>query len=117
LNHPLALIDLLAQHLAQVARLCSKDVLPNRLVTQKGHGICDELPCAPQLFANCGDEDCRAARKRKQFVYGLQSLSGQRLIWFVPHSVALDLGYRCPDRRSKPSATRTNLPGWGNDAE
>lgn len=58
LDDTFALIDLLTQHLAQVASLRPKDVLPNRLVTQKGQGISDELPGAPQLLANRGNEDC-----------------------------------------------------------
>ena len=58
LDDTFALIDLLTQHLAQVAALRPKDVLPNRLVTQKGQGIGDELPRAPQLLANRGNEDC-----------------------------------------------------------
>ena len=52
-----AVIDLLAQHPAHVARLCAEDFLPDGLVAQEGQGIGDELPGATQLFAHRRDVD------------------------------------------------------------
>src|ERR1700674_2112702 len=52
LDHAFALIDLLTQHLAQVAAFRPEDVLPDRLISQEGQGVGDELPGAPQLLAD-----------------------------------------------------------------
>ena len=57
LDDAFALIDLLAEHLAQVSPLGPKNVLPNGLVTQKSQSISDELPGTPQLLANRGNKD------------------------------------------------------------
>jgi hypothetical protein len=51
------LIDLLAQHRAQVARFGPENVLPDRLIPEEGQGIGGELPAASQLAADSGNED------------------------------------------------------------
>jgi len=53
------LIDLLAQHRAQVAGLGAENILPDRLVTEEAERIRGELAPAPQLTANCGNENQR----------------------------------------------------------
>jgi len=57
LHHPFALVDLLTQHLAQVAAFRAEDVLPRRLVAEKHQRIDDELARASQLLANRGSEN------------------------------------------------------------
>src|SRR6478609_1940933 len=47
LKDAFALIDLLSEHSAQIARLGAEDVLPDRLVTKEGERIRGELPAAP----------------------------------------------------------------------
>src|SRR6266404_305463 len=59
LEDPFALIDLLAQHRAQVAGLGAENILPDRLVTEEAERIRGELATAPQLTANCGNENQR----------------------------------------------------------
>ena len=60
LDDTFALIDLLTQHLAQVASFGAEDVLPDRLVTQESQRVGDELPRAAQLLAHRGNEDGRS---------------------------------------------------------
>ena len=57
LDDPFALIDLLTQHLAQIAPFGSKDVLPDRLVPQESEGVGHELSGTAQLFADRGNEN------------------------------------------------------------
>jgi hypothetical protein len=57
LDDSFALIDLLAQHRAQVASFRSEDVLPDRFVTQKGQRIGDKLPRAAELSTNRGNKN------------------------------------------------------------
>ena len=59
LEHAFALVDLLAQHFAQVAGLGAEDILPDWLVTEEGEGIGGKLPAAAEFAANGGDEDQR----------------------------------------------------------
>src|SRR5438270_12448246 len=56
LQHAFALVDLLTQHRAQVARLSAEDILPDRLVAEKGEGVGGELAAAAQFAADGGDE-------------------------------------------------------------
>src|ERR1044071_704714 len=46
LEDAFTLVDLLAQHPAQVASLSPKNVLPDRLITEEGERIGGELPAA-----------------------------------------------------------------------
>jgi hypothetical protein len=57
LEDAFALIDLLAQHRAQVAGFGPENLLPDRLVAQEGQGVGGELPAASQLAADGGNED------------------------------------------------------------
>jgi hypothetical protein len=59
LEDAFALIDLLAQHRAEIAGLGPENVLPDRLVPKKAEGVGGELPPAPQFTADSGDEDER----------------------------------------------------------
>jgi hypothetical protein len=59
LEHAFALIDLLAQHGAEVAGFGAEDVLPDRLVTEKRERVRGELAAAPELTADRGNEDER----------------------------------------------------------
>jgi hypothetical protein len=52
LEHAFALVDLLAQHPAQIARLGAENILPNRLITEKAQGISGELAAAAKFAAN-----------------------------------------------------------------
>ena len=49
---------------AQVAAFCSKDVLPDRLVTEKCQRVCHQLPGASKFSANRRDENERSGRHR-----------------------------------------------------
>jgi hypothetical protein len=51
------LIDLLAQHRAQVAGFGAKNLLPDRLVPEKGQSIGGKLPTTSQLTADRRNED------------------------------------------------------------
>jgi hypothetical protein len=46
------LVDLLAQHPAQIAGLGAENILPNRLVTEKAQGISGKLAAAAKFAAN-----------------------------------------------------------------
>ena len=59
LEDAFALIDLLAQHRAEVASFGAEDFLPDGLVTEEGEGVGGELPAAPQLAADGGNKDER----------------------------------------------------------
>src|SRR5438067_8274462 len=61
LQNAFALIDLLTQHRAQVARLSAEDILPDRLVAEKGEGVSGKLAAATQ-FASDGED--KHERKR-----------------------------------------------------
>src|SRR5438045_3226926 len=78
LDHTFGLIDLLPQHLAQVAAFGSENILPNRLVSQKGQGVGDELARTAQLFADGRNENGRARRHggrvRIELIHNSQAL-------------------------------------------
>jgi hypothetical protein len=57
LDDTFALIDLLSQDFAEIAALCSKDVLPHRLVSQKRERIRDQLAGAAQFATNCRNKN------------------------------------------------------------
>ena len=59
LEDAFALIDLLAQHRAEIAGFGAEDFLPDWLVTEEGKGVGGELPAAPQLAADGGNKDER----------------------------------------------------------
>ena len=71
LDHTFGLIDLLPQHLAQVAAFGSENILPNRLVSQKGQGVGYELPRTAQLLAHGRNENGRARRHGGRLRIGL----------------------------------------------
>ena len=73
LDHTFRLIDLLPQHLAQVAAFRSENILPNGLVSQKGQGVCDELARTAQLFADGRNENGRARRHGGMIRYRVDS--------------------------------------------
>ena|SRR5438552_4574686 len=53
LDDAFALIDLLAQHVAQIAAFGSKNILPDRLVTKESQRIRNQLPGAMKLASDC----------------------------------------------------------------
>ncbi len=57
LNDSFALIDLLAKQSAQIAAFSAKDVLPDRLITEKGQGVRHELPGASKFPTNRRNEN------------------------------------------------------------
>src|SRR2546423_15518724 len=65
LEDAFALVDLLAQHPAQIAGLGPEDILPDRLVAEKSEGIGGELPAAAKFAADGGDEDERKGSHRR----------------------------------------------------
>jgi hypothetical protein len=52
LENAFALVDLLAQHPAQIPRLGPEDILPDRLVAEEREGVRGQLPTAPELTAD-----------------------------------------------------------------
>src|SRR3954471_22655792 len=52
LEDAFALVDLLAQHPPQIARLGPENILPDRLVTQKAQGVSGELAATAKFAAN-----------------------------------------------------------------
>jgi hypothetical protein len=54
-----ALIDLFAQHLAQIAFFRAKNILPDRFVAEESQRVRNELPGGSQLPANGGNENKR----------------------------------------------------------
>src|SRR3954468_6930281 len=62
LHYPFALVDLVPQHLAQIAGFRSENVLPDRFVTEEGQRIGNELARAAQFFADSGDKNRWARR-------------------------------------------------------
>src|SRR5437763_7994638 len=71
LDYTFGLIDLLPQHLAQVAAFRSENLLPNGLVSQKGQGVGYELPRTAQLLAHGRNENGRARRHGGRLRIGL----------------------------------------------
>src|ERR1700682_4946544 len=59
LKHAFALIDLLAQHRAQVAGFRTEDVLPDWLVAEESQRVGGKLAATPQLAADRGNENQR----------------------------------------------------------
>jgi hypothetical protein len=59
LDDAFALIDLRAKHLAQIAALGPENVLPDRLVPEKGERVSDQLPGATQFPAYSRNENRR----------------------------------------------------------
>ena len=59
LEDAFTLVDLLAQHRAEIAGLGAEDVLPDRLITEEGEGVGGELAAAAQFTADGGNEDER----------------------------------------------------------
>src|SRR5688572_29252592 len=59
LEDPFALIDLLPEHRAEIARFGAENVLPDRLVTEVSQRVRGELPAAPQFLADGGNENER----------------------------------------------------------
>jgi hypothetical protein len=57
LNDAFALIDLLAQQVAQISAFRAEDVLPDRLIPKKSQRISNKLPGASQLTTDCRNED------------------------------------------------------------
>jgi len=57
LDNALALIDLLTQQSAEIAAFGSKDVLPDRLVSEKRQRICHQLPGTMKLTTDGRNED------------------------------------------------------------
>src|SRR5437868_3017344 len=62
LDDAFALVDLGAQHLAQIAAFGSENVLPDRFVTEEGERVGHKLPRAAQFFAHGGNENGRTRR-------------------------------------------------------
>src|SRR5437588_4654269 len=62
LDDAFALVDLGAQHLAQIAAFGSEDVLPDRFVTEKRECVRDKLPRTAQFFTDSGNENGRTRR-------------------------------------------------------
>ena len=57
LEDAFALIDLLAQHRAEVAGFGAENLLPDRLVTEEGKRVGGELAAAPEFAADSGNKD------------------------------------------------------------
>src|SRR5438105_8805248 len=62
LDYAFALVDLGAQHLAQIATFGSENVLPDRFVTEEGERVGHKLPRTAQFFADGGNENGRTRR-------------------------------------------------------
>ncbi len=56
-DQPVAAIDLVAQHLAQIARLGAKDILPLGFVAQPGQNVGGQLPRVSQFAGGCRNEN------------------------------------------------------------
>src|SRR3954449_1875494 len=59
LEDAFALVDLLAQHPAQIARLGAENILPDRLITEKAQGVGGELAATAKLAADGRDKNER----------------------------------------------------------
>src|SRR5688572_3149449 len=59
LEDAFALVDLLPEHRAEIARFGAENVLPDRLVTEIGQGVGRKLPAASQFLADGGNENER----------------------------------------------------------
>ena len=59
LEDAFALIDLLAQHRAEVAGFGAENLLPDGLVTEEGEGVSGELPATPEFPADSRNKDER----------------------------------------------------------
>src|SRR5260370_40421947 len=57
LDNALALINLLTQQSAKIAAFGSKDVLPDRLVSEKRQRICHQMPGTMKLTTDGRNED------------------------------------------------------------
>src|SRR5437763_7701173 len=57
LDDAFALVDLVAQHLAQIAALGAEDVLPDWFVAEKGQCVRDKLAGAAQFLADSRNEN------------------------------------------------------------
>jgi hypothetical protein len=62
LDDAFALVDLRAQHLAEVAAFGPEDILPDRFVTEESQSVGDKLARAAQFFADGGNENGRTWR-------------------------------------------------------
>jgi hypothetical protein len=65
LEDAFALVDLLAQHGAEISGFGPENFLPDRLVTEEGEGIRGELAAASELSTDGGYEDERKRRHRR----------------------------------------------------
>jgi hypothetical protein len=65
------LVDLVPQHLPQVACFRPEDLLPDGLVSQKGQSVGHELPRAAQFFAYRGNKN-RRSRAHGKITYRVE---------------------------------------------